>query len=121
MRYAKVTTPLQNCVLLPTSTSYLRANVSLPSLPMRKTVSPALSVLMVPLSRTGSGCMLAATIMRALGSIAKVRSWMPCPSMFWISIGSPVFWLIENTAMLFSPPANTFSPSKSTVDDARLA
>jgi hypothetical protein len=26
--------------------------------------------------------MLAATIMRALGSIANVRNWMPCPSMF---------------------------------------
>src|SRR5437867_297115 len=27
--------------------------------------------------------------------------------MFWISVGSPLLWSIENTAML-SPPANTF-------------
>jgi len=36
--------------------------------------------------RTRSGWIEAATSMRALGSIAKVRSWMPCPSMFWISV-----------------------------------
>src|SRR5881628_216184 len=47
-RYANLTMPLQNCVLLPTSTSYLRMNASLPSLPMRNTVRPALSILMLP-------------------------------------------------------------------------
>jgi len=41
--------------------------------------------------------------------------------MFRIRVGSPVDWSIENAAMLFSPPANTFLPSNSTVAEARLA
>ena len=54
--------------------------------------SPAVRVPMRDPSRTGMGMMLPATNMRPLGSIPKVRSWTPRPSIFWISLGSPVFW-----------------------------
>ena len=50
--------------------------------------------------------MLAATSMRPLGSMPKVRSCTPRPSIFWISVGSPVVWSMAKTATLFSPPAH---------------
>src|SRR6267143_4343853 len=38
-----------------------------------------------------------------------------------MSVGSPVDWLIEYTAMEFSPPLNTFLPPTSIVSWARFA
>jgi len=56
--YGSVTIPLQNCCTLPTSTSYLRAKVSVPSTAMRNTIIPAGKL--AP-SRSGNGMMLATT------------------------------------------------------------
>ena len=64
--------------------------------------------------------MLAAVMMRPLGSMLKVRMWKLCGSAFCINVGSPVLGLIENTAMLFSPPWNTRLPLNSTVALARF-
>ena len=69
---------------------------------------------------TDMSTMLAATIMRPLGSMLNVRMWKLCGSAFCVNVGSPVFGSIEDTAMLFSPPRNTRLPSKSTVALARF-
>src|SRR5262249_10964148 len=113
--------PIQNMVLSPTSTSYLRAKVSLPSSPMRNTDRPAGTVLIASPSRTASGALCSATSRRPLGSMWKVRGWIFCVSMCWIGDGSPVDWFIAYTTMLFSPPLKTCLPCNSAVASARLA
>ena len=118
----KDTRPLQNSVLVPpVSMSYLRAKSSFPSLPTRNTDRQA-GRTPTPFSvRTGTDIMLATTRILPLASKEKVRGCIPRVSAFWMSVGSPVTWLIEKTAMLFSPPTNTRLPSKSTVPLARFA
>src|SRR5260370_32632599 len=64
--------------------------------------------------------MLAAMNRRPLGWMEKVRKWMVCASMFWISVGSPVAWSMANVATLFSPPLYTFLPPISSVPELRL-
>src|SRR6267143_1333887 len=115
------TIPIQNMVLPPTSMSYLRTKVSLPSSPMRKTDRPAGMVRIASPSLTSTGRLCWATSMRPLGSMRNVRGWMARVSMCWIGVGSPVDWSMEYAAMLFSPPLNTFLPWKSTVSWARFA
>src|SRR5262245_47578222 len=73
--------PIQNIVLLPTSTSYFRTKSSLPSLPMRNTERHAGTWRTFAPSRTNSGLMCAATSRRPLGSMWNVRQWMPCVSV----------------------------------------
>src|SRR5215467_2453802 len=53
--------PIQNMVLSPTSTSYLRTKVSLPSSPMRNTDRPAGTVFTLSSSRTSTGRLCSAT------------------------------------------------------------
>ena len=71
------------------SVSYLRANVSFPSVPMRKTESPALTVL-------PSGCIsdvvLAAINTLPDGSMVKVRSSKPCAGAFWMTAWGRDVW-----------------------------
>src|SRR5215472_12982955 len=63
------TIPIQNMVLSPTSTSYLRAKVSLPSSPMRKTERPAGTVFTASPSLTFTGRLCSATSRCPLGSM----------------------------------------------------
>src|SRR5258705_345719 len=70
------TIPIQNMVLPPTSMSYLRTKVSLPSPPMRKTDKPAGSVRTASPSLTSTGRLCWATSTRPLGSMWNVRGWM---------------------------------------------
>jgi hypothetical protein len=83
-----LTMPIQNIVLLPTSMSYLRIQSSLPSRPILNTERHAGTVRTVAPSLTASGMMCAATRMRPLGSIWKVRQRMPRVSTCWIGVGS---------------------------------
>src|SRR5882762_5760179 len=61
------TIPIQNIVLSPTSISYVRAKVSLPSSPIRKMESPAAIVLTASPSRTFTGRLCCTTIRRPPG------------------------------------------------------
>ena len=63
------TIPIQNIVLPPTSTSYLRTKSSLPPSSMRNTARLAGTVRMAEPSRTGNAIICAATSIRPLGSI----------------------------------------------------
>src|SRR6516162_10802329 len=63
------TIPIQNMVLSPTSTSYLRTKVSLPSSPTRKTERPAGIVFTASPSLTFTGRLCCATNKRPLGSM----------------------------------------------------
>ena len=74
-----------------------------------------------PLIDAGHVKLLAVTSRRPLGSQAKVRTWIDRVSACWTSVGSPVSGSMAYTAMLFSPPPNTFAPFTSTVWSARLA
>src|SRR6516225_595225 len=63
------TIPIQNMVLSPTSTSYLRTKFSLPSSPIRKTERPAGIVFTASPSLTFTGRLCCATNRRPLGSM----------------------------------------------------
>jgi len=63
------TIPIQNMVLSPTSISYLRTKVSLPSSPIRNTERPAGIVFTVSPSFTFTGKLCCATSKRPLGSM----------------------------------------------------
>jgi len=63
------TIPIQNMVLSPTSTSYLRTKVRLPSSPIRKTERPAGIVFTASPSLTFTGRLCCATNRRPLGSM----------------------------------------------------
>ena len=65
--------------------------------------------------------MCAQTISFPVGSMWNVRQWIPFVSTCWISAGLPLDWSMAKAAIVFSPPANTFLPSLSTVLLARFA
>jgi len=55
-----------------------------------------------------------------LGSIRKYGGSSRVRRRFWISVGSPVAWSMANTANRVLATANTFLPSKSVNQKARL-